>query len=183
MPRYIWQIPQNVNDHKVLCCVFIYTILHHITHGIFDHCKNFEQIAGQGQKIHRGWQTPLHAAKSAKPCIAGIFDQTPVRGSEKRLDKYKDMKAEENRRIKSSNVKIRIENMEGNFSVLDNLEQVKYTGYIHKDDHFCSCPSFENGNTEDYTATHGFQFECKHVMRAKVKFDTPQAKSKKVSVF
>lgn len=59
------------------------------------------------------------------------------------------------------------------FQVLDEEGNVKYTGLVqgkdpHKDDD-CTCPNFKPLNNEKWMSTHGYSYNCKHIIAARAK--------------
>lgn len=62
------------------------------------------------------------------------------------------------------------------FNVVDEDGFLKYDGFVKgaqpSDEDSCKCKSFENGNHTkaegDYIATHGYAFQCKHILEARV---------------
>lgn len=63
-----------------------------------------------------------------------------------------------------------------NFNIVDAEGNLKYDGFVKnqepsKEDS-CKCKSFENGNCTkaegDYIATHGYAFQCKHILGARI---------------
>jgi hypothetical protein len=90
------------------------------------------------------------------------------------IKKSKETIFEERRTAKSKDVRIQFTTSH-HFIVLDEEGNQKYNGFIasEKPDKldYCKCKSFENGNFTkaegDYVTTHGYAFQCKHVMSAR----------------
>lgn len=92
------------------------------------------------------------------------------------MDAGKQILSDE-KRIKKAKTEVRIQftvlgDIESNFIVLDDDDCAKYDGKIvgkspHLDD-YCKCPDHNNRNTENYVADHGYAFQCKHLIKARL---------------
>ncbi|MEK6829268.1 MAG: hypothetical protein AABY15_04010 [Nanoarchaeota archaeon] len=103
------------------------------------------------------------------------------------MDNSKTLSAEEKRKTKSSEVWIQFLEADGvmsKFNVLDEEGNIKYLGQIkdkeQSDIDNCTCPSFMYGMSYDkieseykgesnFVREHGYNFNCKHIIAARVK--------------
>lgn len=87
------------------------------------------------------------------------------------MDEGKYSLFEEKRKEKSKEVKIVFVDADNNFNVTDPEGNLKYVGKIvsekpHLDDD-CTCQSFMHGNVKVFIDSHGYAFQCKHLMKAR----------------
>lgn len=93
-------------------------------------------------------------------------------------DKFKEQEEYDKRLVRSRDVRIVFPmGSEGNYSdfiVIDEQGVQKYDGFAAKqpsDKDDCKCPNFTNNNFSkdkgSHAATHGFSFQCKHIMEAR----------------
>lgn len=85
-------------------------------------------------------------------------------------DKGKEILSQEKRMAKAKDVRIVFTTPEY-FNVVDEFGSLKYVGRIrapkpHVEDS-CTCKDFENRNSEEYVAEHGFALQCKHLIAAR----------------
>jgi hypothetical protein len=85
------------------------------------------------------------------------------------MDEGRNIIMEERRKVRAKDVKI-IFTLDNNFNVTDLEGNLKYVGFVkgiepHTSD-YCTCKSFENGNTDIWIANHSIAYQCKHIICA-----------------
>lgn len=94
------------------------------------------------------------------------------------MDAGKELIHEERRVARAKDVKIVFVKQETQFyyfNVVDADGNLKYNGSITAEPSVmddCSCPSFKNNNNDAYMASHAIAFQCKHIIAARVEFQT-----------
>ena len=79
------------------------------------------------------------------------------------MDAGKENIFKERRKQRASSVRIVFVDSD-RFNVVDEEGNLKYVGCLDPCD--CTCPSFINGNTEQYIRSHPAFFKCKHIYQA-----------------
>lgn len=80
------------------------------------------------------------------------------------MDAGKEIIHKEARIARAQEVKIQFVNPH-DFNVLDEEGNLKYVGTVAEPVN-CTCPSFINLNTEQYTKAHATPAKCKHIYKA-----------------
>lgn len=108
------------------------------------------------------------------------------------MENSKTIVSEEKRISKSKQVWIQFSESDGKidkFNVLDEQGNIKYFGQIEsqepKESDKCSCPSYTYGmrydkigedykGESDYLREHGYSFQCKHIIKARLqRYEVP----------
>lgn len=83
------------------------------------------------------------------------------------MDTGKNIIEAEKRVKRSKEIIVEYDKKNHTFKVTDMLGNLRYKGFLGPNKHYwCECKSYEFGNTPEYYAEHGYNFQCKHIMAA-----------------
>lgn len=78
---------------------------------------------------------------------------------EKRIEKSKDVKI------------VFVDGLFEDFNVIDDEGNLKYCGKVQGKEYsstdYCTCQSYYHSNTKSYQDEHGYNFQCKHIIKAR----------------